>query len=62
MKVDVKVEMKVERTYTLKLNKEEFELLFSGIGNTSVASRTGAGMTVEEARFFTDFYNQLKEA
>ena len=52
----------VERTYVLKFNKEEFELLYSGIGNTSIASRATAGMTVEEAQFFTDFYNQLKEA
>ena len=58
----MKVETKVKCTYVLKLNKEEFELLYSGIGNTSIASRAGAGMTVEEAQFFTDFYNQLKEA
>ena len=57
----MKVETEVKCTYVLKLNKEEFELLYSGIGNTSIASRAGAGMTVEEAQFFTNFYNQLKE-
>ena len=51
----------VERTYVLKFNKEEFELLFSGIVNTSIASREEAGMTVGEAKFFTDLYNQLNK-
>ena len=50
----------VERTYVLKFNKEEFELLYSGIGNTSIASREEAGMTAEESQFFTDLFNQLK--
>ena len=56
----MKVEVEVERVYVLKLNKEEFELLYSGIGNTSIASREEAGMTAEESQFFTDLYNQLK--
>ena len=57
----MKLEVKVKPAYVLKLNKEEFELLYSGIGNTPLASRAEAGMTVEEAQFFTTLYNQLKE-
>lgn len=55
MQVDVKA------TYVLSLTQEEYELLYFGIGNTSPNSRKAAGMTEEQAEYFSTFFSQLKD-
>ena len=55
MQIDVKA------TYVLTLTQEEYELLYFGIGNTSPNSRKAAGMSEEQAEFFSTFFSQLKD-
>lgn len=66
MKFDLQVnEKKVvidESTYTITLDKESFLLFSGGIGNTSAWSRAKAGMTKEQAAFFTGLYDKLHDA
>ena len=55
MQVDFKA------TYVLTLTQEEYELLYFGIGNTSPNSCEAAGMTKEQAEYFSTFFSQLKD-
>ena len=55
------MQVQTERVYLIKLTEKEYELLYKGIGNTSPASREGAGMTEEQAQFFYEFYSKLHE-
>lgn len=65
MKIEMKAEKKqvvIDKSeYTITLDKEAFLLFAGGIGNTSHYSRKEAGMTNEQARFFTDLYGHLHD-
>jgi len=55
------MELEVKPTYVLSLTQEEYELLYHGIGNTSPNSRRTAGMTEEQAQYFSILFTQLRE-
>jgi hypothetical protein len=46
-------------SYRIELTEEEMTILTSGLGRTSTFSRKEAGMTHEEAKWFSDLYTQL---
>ena len=56
------MELKSETAYTLTLTARELDLLFHGIGRTSVNSRVEAGMTEEESEFFTQLFGTIHRA
>ena len=55
------MQIEVKPTYVLSLTQEEYELLYQGIGNTSPNSRRTAGMTEEQAQYFSTLFTQLRE-
>ena len=55
------MQLEVKPTYVLSLTQEEYELLYQGIGNTSPNSRRTAGMTEEQAQYFSILFAQLRE-
>ena len=55
------MQIEVNPTYVLTLTKEEYELFYFGIGNTSPRSRKEAGMTEEQAQYFSILFTQLRE-
>ena len=54
------MQIEVKPTYVLSLTQEEYELLYHGIGSTSPNSRRTAGMTEEQAQYFSTFFSQLR--
>ena len=55
------MQIEVKPTYVLSLTQEEYELLYHGIGSTSPNSRRTAGMTEEQAQYFSILFTQLRE-
>lgn len=55
------MQLETEFVYVLKLNREEFNLLRTAIGKTSVNGRIRAGMSQEESKFFSKLYATLRE-
>lgn len=55
------MQIEVKPTYVLSLTQEEYELLYQGIGNTNPNSRRTAGMTEEQAQYFSILFTQLRE-
>ena len=55
------MKVKRESTYVITLTKEEYMLLYFGLGNTSPNSRRAAGMSEEQAEYFSTFFSQLKD-
>ena len=55
------MELEVKSSYVLSLTQEEYELLYHGIGSTSPNSRRAAGMTEEQAQYFSILFTQLRE-
>ena len=53
------MELEIKNTFVLILSEKEFRLFLGGIGKTSINSRVGAGMTIEQSKFFTELYNEL---
>ena len=55
------MQLDVKPTYVLTLTQEEYELIYFGIGSTSPNSRRTAGMTEEQAQYFSTLFAQLRE-
>ena len=55
------MQLDVKPTYVLTLTQEEYELIYFGIGSTSPNSRRTAGMTEEQAQYFSVLFTQLRE-
>lgn len=53
------MELEIKNTFILTFSEAEFRLFLGGIGETSINSRIDAGMTIEQAKFFTELYNRL---
>lgn len=55
------MQVRTESAYSIILTEKEYQLLYQGIGNTSPNTRENAGMTREQAEFFTTLFLQLPE-
>lgn len=55
------MQVRTENLYSITLTEKEYQLLYLGIGNTSPSSREAAGMSKEQAEFFSTFFSQLPE-
>ena len=55
------MQVRTETMYSIILTEEEYRLLYHGIGSTSLNSREAAGMTEEQAEFFSTLFSQLKD-
>lgn len=55
------MQLEVKPTYVITLTQEEYKLLYFGIGSTSLNSRKTAGMTEEQAQYFSVLFAQLRE-
>ena len=53
------MQLEIKRAYVLSLTQEEYELLYFGIGNISLNSCKAAGMSEEQAEYFSTFFSQL---
>lgn len=51
------MELEIKNTFILTFSEAEFRLFLGGIGETSIID---AGMTIEQAKFFTELYNKLR--
>ncbi len=56
------MELKTETMYNITLTQQELALLFGGIGRTSATTRQEAGMTSEEAEFFSPLFEMIRRA
>lgn len=50
-----------KKVFTVSFTEEEYKLFVRGIGNTSSTSREKAGMSVDQAMFFSDLYSALPD-
>ena len=55
------MKVEVKPTYVLSLTQKEYELLYFGLGNTSISSHKAAGMSEEQAKYFSTFFSQLTD-
>lgn len=49
-------------TLTLEMTRADLQMLFEGVGNTSIKSRKDAGMSNEQSALYSEFYYALELA